>query len=80
MKITLNALTTVILIAFGSPVAIAQTDAKGKSDEQVLRKLIREDNEGQNVIKRTEDSIFVSGAFPHPMIGHAVEEALGSRG
>jgi hypothetical protein len=79
MKSTLNALTTVILIAFGSPVAIAQTDAKGKADEQLLRKLIREDNEGKNVIKRTEDSIFVSGAFPHPMIGHAVEEALGSR-
>ena len=79
MKSTLNALTTVILIAFGSPAAIAQTDAKGKSDEQLLRKLIREDNEGKNVIKHTEDSIFVSGAFPHPMIGHAVEQALGSR-
>ena len=79
MKSTLNALTTVILIAFGTPFAIAQTDANGRSDEQLLRKLIREDNEGKNVIKRTEDSIFVSGAFPHPMIGHAVEEALGSR-
>ena len=79
MKSTLNALTTVILIAFGSPVAIAQTDAKGKSTEQLLRKLIREDNEGKNVIKRTEDCIFVSGAFPRPMIGHAVQEALGSR-
>jgi hypothetical protein len=79
MKSTLNALTTVILIAFGSSFAIAQTDAKGKSDEQLLRKLIREDNEGKNVIKRTEDSIFVSGAFPHSMIGHAVEEALGPR-
>ena len=31
------------------------------------------------MIKRTEDSIFVSGAFPRPMIGHAVQEALGSR-
>ena len=79
MKSTLNALTAVILIAFGSPFAIAQTDANGRSDEQLLRKLIREDNEGKNVIKRTEDSIFVSGAFPHPMIGHAVEEVLGSR-
>jgi len=79
MKNTLNALTAIILIGLGSPTAIAQTDAKGKSDEQLLRKLIREDNEGKNVIKRTEDSIFVSGAFPHPMIGHAVEEALGSR-
>ena len=79
MKSTLNALTTVILIAFGSPAATAQTDAKGKSDEQLLRKLIREDNKGKNVIKRTEDSIFVSGAFSHPMIGHTVQEALGSR-
>jgi hypothetical protein len=33
MKNTLNALATVILIAFGGPVASAQTDAKGKSDE-----------------------------------------------
>src|SRR6266436_6309089 len=79
MKSTLNALTAVILIAFGSPFAIAQTDANGRSDEQLLRKLIREDNEGKNVIKRTEDSIYVSGAFPRPMIGHAVQEALGSR-
>lgn len=79
MKSTLNALTTVILVAFGSPAEIAQTDAKGKSDEQLLRKLIQENNEGKNVIKRTEDSIFVSGAFPRPMIGHAVQEVLGSR-
>ena len=79
MKSTLNALTTVILIAFGSPAASAQTDANGRSDEQLLRKLIQDNNEGKNVIKRTEDSIYVSGAFPRPLIGHAVEEALGSR-
>ena len=79
MKSTINALTTIILIGLGSPAAIAQTDANSKSDEQRLRNLIREDNEGKNVIKRTEDSVFVSGAFPHPMIGHAVEEVLGSR-
>ena len=77
MKSTLNALTAVILIAFGSPFAIAQTDANGRSDEQLLRKLIREDNEGKNVIKRTEDSVFVSGAFPRPMIGRAAQEAAG---
>src|SRR4029077_17058080 len=79
MKSTLNALTTVILIAFGSPAASAQTDANGKSDEQLLRELIQDNNEGKNVIKRTADSIYVSGAFPRPMIGHAVQEALGSR-
>lgn len=77
MKSTLKSLTTIILIGFGSPAAIAQTDAKGKSDEQLLRKLIQEDNDGENVIKRTEDSVFVSGAYPRPMIGHAAQEALG---
>jgi ketosteroid isomerase-like protein len=77
MKSTLNALTTVILIAFGSPAAIAQTGANSTSDEQLLRKLIREDNEGKNVIKRTEDSVFVSGAFPRPMIGRVAQEAGG---
>src|SRR4029077_9413233 len=79
MKGTLNALTTVILIAFGSLAAIAQTDANGKSDEQLLRKLIQDNNEGKNVIKRTADSIYVSGAFSRPMIGYAVQEALESR-
>src|SRR2546430_11659654 len=79
MKSPIKAETTIILIEVGSPAAIAQTDANSKSEEQRLRNLIREDNEGKNVIKRTEDSIFVSGAFPHPMIGHAVEEVLGSR-
>jgi hypothetical protein len=79
MKNTLNALATVILIAFGGPAASAQTDANGKSDEQLLRKLIQDNNEGKNVIKRTADSIYVSGVFPHPMIGHAAQEALGSR-
>jgi hypothetical protein len=78
LKNTLNALTTVIFL-FGGPAAIAQTDATGTSDEHLLRKLIQENNEGKNVIKRTADSIYVSGAFPRPMIGHAVEEALGSR-
>src|SRR2546421_11180927 len=77
MKSMLNALTTVILIGLGSPAAIAQTDTNGKSDEQLLRKLIQEDNEGKNVIKRTEDSIFVSGAYRRPTIGHAAQKAEG---
>jgi ketosteroid isomerase-like protein len=77
-KSILSALATVILIGLGSPATIAQTDAKGKSDEQLLRKLSQESNEGKNVIKRTEDSIYVSGRYPRPLIGHAVHEALGS--
>ena len=75
MKSILSALTTVILIGLGTPAAIAQTDRNAKTDEQLLRKLIQEDNEGKNVIKRTEDSIFVSGAYPRPIIGHGLHEA-----
>jgi hypothetical protein len=77
MKSILSALTTVILIGLGSPAAIAQTDTNGKTDEQLLRKLIQEDNEGKNVIKRTEDSILVTGAYPRPLIGRAVQESVG---
>jgi hypothetical protein len=77
MKSILSAFTTAILIVLGSPAAIAQTDTNGKTDEQLLRKLIQEDNEGKNVIKRTEDSILVTGAYPRPLIGRAVQEAVG---
>jgi hypothetical protein len=66
MKSIVSVLTTVILIGLCSPTAIAQTDANGKTDEQLLRKLIQENNEGKNAIKRTEDSIYVSGAYPRP--------------
>jgi len=79
MKSIVSAFTTVILIGLCSPAAIAQTGTNGTTDEQLLRKLIQENNEGKNVIKRTEDSIFISGAYPRPMIGRAVQEALGSR-
>src|SRR5947207_10725863 len=76
MKSTINALTIVILL--GSPAAIAQTDTNAQSDEQLLRNLIQQENEGKNVIKRTEDSIFVSGAYRRPMIGRAARKAEGS--
>jgi hypothetical protein len=39
-KSTLNTLPIVILIGLGSPAAMPQADASGKSDEQVLRKLV----------------------------------------
>ena len=79
MKSILGALTTAILIGLGSPAAIAQTDTNGKTDEQLLRKLIQEDDEGKNVIKRTADSIFVHGAYRRPMIGRAAQEKEESR-
>jgi hypothetical protein len=77
MKSTLNVLITLILIGLGSPAAIAQTDANGQSDEQLLRKLIQQENEGKNVIKRTDDSIFVSGAYARPIIGRGTVKAEG---
>ena len=76
-KSIISGLTAVLLIGLGHPSAIAQTDTNGKTDEQLLRKLIQDDDKGKNV-KRTEDSIFVSGAYPRPMIGRAVQEAVGS--
>ena len=74
MKRILSPLTTVILIGVGTAAAIAQTGTNAKTDEQLLRNLIQEDNEGKNVIKRTEDSIFVSGAYPRPIIGRGFQE------
>jgi ketosteroid isomerase-like protein len=79
MKSILSALTAVILIGLGSAVANAQTDTNGRTDEQLLRKLIQEDNEGKNVIKPTEDSIFVNGAYRRPTIGRAAREKEESR-
>src|SRR4030088_918680 len=74
MKRILSPLTTVILIGLGTVAAIAQTGTNAKTDEQLLRNLIQEDNEGKNVIKRTEDSVFVSGAYARPIIGRGFHE------
>jgi ketosteroid isomerase-like protein len=55
------------------------TTTASKTDEQVLRNLIRQENEGKNVIKFTEDSIFVSGAYPRPLIGRENRRAAQQR-
>jgi hypothetical protein len=78
-KSIISGLTAVLLIGLGHPSAIAQTDTNGKTDEQLLRKLIREENEGKHVIKTTEDSIYVHGAYRRPMIGRAAQEKEESR-
>jgi ketosteroid isomerase-like protein len=38
-------------------------------DEQTLRDLISRADKEPNVIKRTDDTIFVSGAFARPVVG-----------
>ncbi len=77
-KSIISGLTAVLLIGLGHPSAIAQTDTNGKTDEQLLRKLIQEDAGGKNVIKCTEDSIYVDGSYRRPMIGRAAQEKEGS--
>ena len=39
------------------------------SDEQTIRSLVAQENEGKNVIQFTDSSIFVSGAYPRPLFG-----------
>lgn len=39
------------------------------SDEQTIRNLVAQENEGQQVIQTTDNHIFVSGAYPRPLIG-----------
>ncbi len=64
-----------VLIACGSTGAIAQN---GKSDEQILRDLISRADKEPNAIKRTDDAIMVSGAFPRPIVGREQWEAIRS--
>ena len=57
------------VLAAGILVALGQT-AGTKSDEQALRELIQQRDQGKDVIKYTENAIFVSGAFPQgPVYG-----------
>lgn len=66
-------LICVFLFACGFA-ATAQTTAgsTSKTDEQTIRDLVAQENEGKSVIKMTDDRIFVSGAYPMPMIGKEV--------
>ena len=72
-----NLLTTIILamlIVCGSTGAAAQS----KTDEQTLRDLISRADTDPNAIKRTDDAIMVSGAFPRPIVGREQWEAMRS--
>src|SRR5215207_2245575 len=65
---TLTAGYGIILIAFliCSNLANAQNNS---SDEQTIRNIVAQENEGKNVIQSTDSLIFVSGAYPRPLIG-----------
>ena len=66
---------TLVLIAASCVEVGAQTATAEKSDEAILRDLIQQADEGKQVIKSTEDLIFVSGAYPRPLIGRKEFEA-----
>jgi hypothetical protein len=74
IKVILVAFAMVLLVA-SSRLATAQTTtAPAQSDEQVLRDLVRQENEGKKMIKFTEDCIVVHGAYARPLIGRAAHE------
>jgi ketosteroid isomerase-like protein len=80
-KMTLRVLVAVMTVVGSLPLTAQTTSAtSSQSDEQVLRDLVCQENEGKDTIKFTEDSIFVSGAYPRPLIGRAArEQAQSSR-
>src|SRR6185436_4943496 len=77
-RMVLSFLMAVLVVA-GSGSAVAQVAASTSADEQALRELIQQENQGKDVIKYTDDSIFVSGAFPRPIIGRQQSEAAQPR-
>src|SRR5438105_15911476 len=60
-KMTLSVLVAVMTVAGSRPLTAQTTSAtSSQSDEQVLRDLVRQENEGKDIIKFTESSVFVS--------------------
>jgi ketosteroid isomerase-like protein len=80
-KMVLSTLVVIMVMTGSRPLTAQTTSAtSSQSDEQVLRALVRQENEGKDIIKFTEDSVFVSGAYPRPLIGRAAhEQAQSSR-
>ena len=55
---------------------VAASAQGAKKDEQILRDLISRADQNPAVIKYTDDSIFVSGAFPRPIVGRQQMDAM----
>lgn len=71
-------LPLLLALAAGSGTAHAQAAAAGttaSADEQAIRTLVQQQNEGKAVIKSTDDRVFVSGPFPRPYIGQGTPES-----
>jgi len=72
-------LICIALLALGSgtqPVAAQNATSAKARDEQAIRSLIQQENEGKRVIKYTDEAIFVSGAYPRPAIGAKQVETM----
>jgi hypothetical protein len=75
-RIVLGSLTAVLIVLGGHSV-MAQTSATGsatKTDEQVLREIIRQEDE--KFPKRTKEFIFAAGLVTHPIVGSKEVEAI----
>src|SRR4051812_17508148 len=61
----------IILVFIHSYRTLAQSPARtnASTEEQAIRNLVAQENQGKHVIKFTDDRIFVSGAYPKPIIG-----------
>src|SRR5262249_30119558 len=72
-------LICIALLALGSgtqPGAAQNATSAKARDEQAIRSLIQQENEGKRVIKYTDEAIFVSGAYPRPAIGAKQVETM----
>ena len=65
----------ILLLVCGCAGAMAQT---AKTDEAVLRDLISRADKEPGVIKRSDDAIMISGAFPRPIVGREQWEKMRS--
>lgn len=73
MKTLLFSMVLTALIICGAIKANAQS---AKTDEQILRDLISRADSEPGAIKRTDDAILVSGAFPRPIVGKQQMDAM----
>lgn len=76
---TFRSVALFLLLAFaaGSRQATAQTTASNPAatDEQTIRSLVQQSNEGKGPLKQADDRIFVSGPYKRPFIGQGTPES-----
>jgi ketosteroid isomerase-like protein len=76
MKKILIPIALLLFVICSGATAQAQ---KSKTDETMLRDLISRADREPNVIKRTDDTIFVSGALARPLVGKQERAAMQSK-